>query len=554
MGSVGTVLGMGRSAVEPSFATIWESISDEIGDHDAVVTGLNRRTWTEYENRSARLSQVFLDAGLGPGSKVGLYLFNGNEYLEAQFAAMKIRGVPININYRYLDDELLYLLENSDAEALVFHRSLAGRVERVKDRAKGIRLWIEVDDGGESMPGATMYEDILSSSSPAPRITRDASDLYMLYTGGTTGLPKGVMYESGGMVNAFMASIYPLLGLAIPEIKDVAKAVAGLTKEGRGVVSIPTCPLMHGTGMWLGALIPHGIGARVVMLEARSFDADELLGTLTRERATQIVIVGDAFAKPILTALENSRDREPAIDLSSVQFMVSSGVMWTSEVKQALLEWHDFTLIDAMGSTEGSMGTQITTRGNVGETARFTIGVNTKVFTEDDREVQPGSGEAGMVAAGGDVPIGYYKDEEKSRATFREINGVRYSFPGDWARIEADGTLTLLGRGSNCINTAGEKVYPEEVEEAVKEHEAVFDCLVVGVDDEKFGQRVTGVVSFRPGKEVAPEELRDFTKTKLAGYKVPKQLFVVDRVERAANGKADYQWARSTVEGLLPDR
>ncbi len=197
------------------------------------------------------------------------------------------------------------------------------------------------------------------------------------------------------------------------------------------------------------------------------------------------------------------------------------------------------------------MGTQVTTRGNVGETAKFTPGANTKVFTEDGREVQPGSGEAGMVAAGGGVPIGYYKDEEKSRATFREVDGVRYSFPGDWARIEADGTLTLLGRGSNCINTAGEKVYPEEVEEAVKEHEAVFDCLVVGVADEKFGQRVTGVVSFHPGMDASTEDLREFTKTRLAGYKVPKQLFVVDHVERAANGKADYKWARATIEEQL---
>ena len=545
--------------MELGFATLWEAISDQIGDQEAVVTGSNRRTWTEYENRSARLAQAFLESGLGPGSKIGLYLLNGNEYLESQFAGMKIRGVPININYRYLDDELLYLLENSDAEALVFHTSLADRVARVKDRAKGVRLWIEVDNadgatdgaGGELVPGAVAYEKIVAAHSQAPRITRDPSDVYMLYTGGTTGMPKGVMYETGGMVQSFLGLIYPLLGLGVPQVEDVAKTVSDLVKEGRGVVSIPTCPLMHGTGMWLGAMIPHCIGARVVMLEARSFDAKELLEKVTKERATQVVIVGDAFAKPILAALEDSRDREPAVDLSSIQYMISSGVMWTSEIKQALLEWHDFTLIDAMGSTEGSMGTQVTTRGNVGETAKFTLGVNTKVFTEDDREVQPGSGETGMVAAGGDVPIGYYKDEEKSRATFREIDGVRYSFPGDWARIEADGTLTLLGRGSNCINTAGEKVYPEEVEEAVKEHEAVFDCLVVGVEDEKFGQRVTGVVSFHPGQKADPEDLREFTKAKLAGYKVPKQLFVVDRVERAANGKADYKWARSAIEGLL---
>lgn len=548
--------------MELSFATLWEALADEIGDQEAVVTGESRRTWTEYEDRSARLAGAFVEAGLGPDSKVGLYLLNGNEYLESQFASMKIRGVPVNINYRYLDDELLYLLENSDAEALVFHSSLAERVARVKDRAKGVRLWIQVDnangsgssgnsDPDELVPGAVAYEEVVAKFDPAKPITRSASDLYMLYTGGTTGMPKGVMYETGGMLRGFMGLIFPLVGMGVPAIDELPKTVAGLISEGRGVVSIPTCPLMHGTGMWLGAMIPHCIGGRVVMLEAPSFKATELLETVSRERPTQIVIVGDAFAKPILAALDESRDRKPPFDLSSIQYMVSSGVMWTSEVKQALLEWGDFTLIDAMGSTEGSMGTQVTTRGNVGETAKFTLGAETKVFTEDDREVQPGSGESGMVAAGGDVPIGYYKDEAKSEATFREINGVRYSFPGDWARIEADGTLTLLGRGSNCINTAGEKVYPEEVEEAVKAHDDVFDCLVVGVEDEKFGQRVTGVVSLQPGRESNAEILREFTKTKLAGYKVPKQLVIVERVERAPNGKADYKWARNTIEELL---
>ncbi len=538
--------------MELSYATLWEAISDTIGDEDAIVTGSNRRTWTDYENRASRLARAFGEAGLGPDSKIGIYLWNSNEYLEAQFAAMKIRGVAININYRYLDDELLYLLDNSDAEALVFHTSLSERVARVKDRAKGVRLWIEVDDGGDSLPGAVAYEDVMSGHDPAPRIKRDATDLYMLYTGGTTGMPKGVMYETGGMLQSFVEIIFPLLGLGMPEIREVPELVARITKEGSGVVSIPTCPLMHGTGMWLGAMLPHCAGARVVMLEERSFDANELLQTISEERATQLVIVGDSFAKPILAALEAAQDGDSPADLTSVKLMISSGVMWTREVKQALLEWHDFMLIDAMGSTEGSMGTQITTRGNLGETARFTMGAATKVFTEDGREVTPGSDETGMVAAGGAVPLGYYKDEEKSRATFREIDGVRYSFPGDWARVEADGTLTLLGRGSNCINTAGEKVYPEEVEEAVKAHEDVCDCLVVGVDDKTFGQRVTGVVSLREGKTVSSDTLQAFTKTKLAGYKIPKQLFVVDRVERAPNGKADYKWARQTIEALLP--
>lgn len=289
----------------------------------------------------------------------------------------------------------------------------------------------------------------------------------------------------------------------------------------------------------------------ISLLTDRSLDADELWQVAEREKITQIVIVGDAFAKPMLRALETAKDEGRAYDLSSIRFMISSGVMWTSEVKKALLDWHDFTLIDAMGSTEGSMGSQITTRGNIGETAKFTMSPTTKVFTEDGREVQPGSGEAGMVAAGGTVPRGYFKDETKSAATFKTIDGVRYSFPGDWALVEADGSLTLLGRGSNCINTAGEKVYPEEVEEGVKSHPDVVDCLVVGVDDEKFGQRVAGVASLRPGSTTDAQAVREFTRTRLAAYKVPKNLFIVETVQRAPNGKADYEWARKAVEEAL---
>ncbi|MEE2677906.1 MAG: AMP-binding protein [Myxococcota bacterium] len=537
--------------METNYATLWEALSDTLGDRDAVVSGATRRTWTEHEGRAARLASALNEAGLGRNSKLGLYLYNSPEYLESQFASMKGRGVPVNINYRYLDDELLYLLENSDAEALVFHRSLGDRVGRVMERAPGVKLWIQVDDGGEAIPGAVDYEDLVASHEPAPRIQRSADDIYMLYTGGTTGMPKGVMYDTGGMLQGFMAAAFPIFGLVVSELAEIPAVASQLWEEGRGVTSLPACPLMHGTGMWLGALIPHCAGACVVTLESRSFDAHEVWSTAQRERASQIVIVGDAFAKPMLRGLEEARDRGSPYDLSSVNFLISSGVMWTAEVKKELLDWSDFTLIDAMGSTEGSMGTQITTRGNIGETARFAMSPTTRVFTEDGEQVEPGSGEAGMVAASGSVPIGYYKDEAKSKATFRTIDGVRYSFPGDWALVESDGSLTLLGRGSNCINTAGEKVYPEEVEEVVKRHPDVVDCLVVGIDDEKFGQRVTGVASLRAGSDVGEAELREFTRSQLASFKMPRQLFIVDRVERAPNGKADYKWARKTVEQAL---
>jgi len=537
--------------MELHYATVWESIADEVGDCDAVVCGDNRRTWSEYEDRAARLASAFAEAGLERDSKVGLYLYNGNEYLESQFACMKGRGVPININYRYLDDELLYLLDNSDAEALVFHTSLGERVARIMERAPKVKLWIQVDDGGEEVPGAVDYERVIAGHDPAPRITRSEDDIYMLYTGGTTGMPKGVMYDIGNMCQLFLGLSYPIYGLAIPQPEEIAGVARARWEAGEPVRSLPGCPLMHGTGMWLGAIVSHLGGGTVHCLESRNFDAHELWQVASTEKCTQLVIVGDAFAKPMLRALESARDEGRSYDLSSVRFLISSGVMWTSEVKQGLLDWHDFTLIDAMGSTEGSMGTQITTRGNVGETAKFAMGPNTKVFTEDGREVVPGSGEAGMVAAGGTVPLGYFKDEAKSAATFKTIDGVRYSFPGDWAIVEADGSLTLLGRGSNCINTAGEKVYPEEVEEAVKSHPDVVDCLVVGVEDEKFGQKVTGVASLRPGCDVDAEALREFTRTQLAAYKVPKNLFVVETVQRAPNGKADYGWARKAVEEAL---
>ena len=535
--------------MEIHFATLWESLADAIGDREAVVCGERRRTWSEYDDRAARLASAFSDAGLKTDSKVGLYLYNGNEYLEAHYAAFKQRAVPININYRYLDEELLYLLDNSDAEVLVFHTSLGERVARVMERARKVKLWVEVDDGGDSVPGAVPYETLVKGNEPAARIQRAESDAYMIYTGGTTGMPKGAVYEIGNILPFFIRMGVQFSGIdGVPQIHELAGHAKALWQRGEAHVSIPACPLMHGTGMWLGVIVPQCVGATIVTLEGRSFDPHELWQTTEREMASHVVIVGDAFAKPMLRALEKARDAGRRYDLSALKVMVSSGVMWTSEVKKQLLDWHDLVLVDAMGSTEGGIGTQITARGNVGETARFPMNPTTKVFTEDGREVRPGSGESGMIATGGAIPIRYYKDEVKSQATFKTIDGERYAFAGDWATVEADGTLTLLGRGSNCINTAGEKVYPEEAEEAVKQHPDVIDCLVVGVADEKFGERVTGVASLRAGSTANADELRKFTRAKLAAFKVPKQLIVVDRVRRAANGKADYKWARETVE------
>ena len=533
--------------MEMHFATVWESLADVIGDATAIVHGDTRRTWTEYDNRSARIAAAYVDAGLVPDSKVGLFLYNGNEYLEAQYAAFKMRGVPVNVNYRYLDEELWYLLDNSDAEALVFHSSLGDRVARIIGRLPKIKLLIEVDDGGAGqVDGARSYDQVVAGYDPMPRITRDESDIYMLYTGGTTGMPKGVMYAMGGMTGGFITSGFPLVGAApITEAALVASAVTDIVGAGNQIISIPSCPLMHGTGLWLGAFIPHLMGGSVITLPSRSLDSDELLTTVQNEKATSVVIVGDSFAKPIVRALEAAIEAGKPYDTTTLKMVVSSGVMWTSEVKAEMLELiPQAVLLDAMGSSEGSMGMQISMRGMPIETAKFSQSPTTKVFTDDDREVVAGSGEAGMVAAGGNVPIGYFKDPEKSARTFRTIGGVRYSFPGDMATVNADGSLALLGRGSQVINTAGEKVFPEEVEEAVKRSEGVLDCLVVGVDDEKFGQSVTAVASLAEGATIDEATIIASVKGQLAGYKAPKRVIFVSAVPRAPNGKADYKAAK----------
>ena len=533
--------------MEMHFASVWESIADVIGDETAVVHGDTRRSWSEYDERAARMAAAYVAAGLGSDSKIGLYMYNGNEYLEAQYGGFKMRGVPVNVNYRYLDEELWYLLDNSDAEALVFHSSLGDRVARVVDRLPKLKLLVEVDDGGPGqVPGALAYEAVLAGHDPMPRISRAEDDIYMLYTGGTTGMPKGVMYAMGGMTGGFVTSGFPLLGLAAPsDASEIASLVKGAAEAGNRLISIPAAPLMHGTGVWLGAFIPHLAGGVVTTLQNRSLDADELLRLVEAEAVTNVTIVGDAFAKPIIRALDAAVAAGRPYDTSSLKMVISSGVMWTAEVKEQLLDRvEQLVLLDAIGSTEGSMGMSITMKGLPPATAKFSQMPTTKVFTDDDREVQPGSGEIGMVAAGGNVPFGYFKDPEKSARTFRVINGQRYSFPGDLAMVADDGSLILLGRGSQVINSGGEKIFPEEVEEAVKRVAGVHDCLVVGIDDEKFGQAVTAVVSLNEGAAATEGEIIAGVKGQLAGFKAPKRVVFVSQVPRAPNGKADYKAAK----------
>jgi len=551
-------VGVGSQGLEVDLdehlGVMWETVADAVPDAIAVVQGERRVSWADYEQRAGRLARACLDAGLDVQSKVGIYLYNSPEYCEANFAAMKFGGVPINVNYRYLDAELEYLLDDADVEALVFHSSLAERVDRVRARLPQLKLLVQVDDGpspggSRLVTGAVAYSEIQQSLEPAARITPSGDERYMFYTGGTTGMPKGVVYSMSDFA-AFFRHSYPTI-LGFPPIESperVGRRAAELHMLGTAPVAMPGPPLMHGTGCWFGLIGPHTMGGTSVLLESRGLDPIEVWDTVEREAVQQLVIVGDAFAKPLLRALDAEPDRW---DLSCLRGLTSSGAMFSTEVKLSLIEHlHGLTVADMLGSTEGSMGRSVMTRDSAAtDTAKFEIDPTTKVFDENGREVEPGSGQVGVVATcGGLLPIGYYKDPEKTARTFREIGGTRFSFPGDMATVETDGTITLLGRGSSCINTGGEKVFPEEVEEALKAHVSVEDALVFGVPDDRFGNRVVGVASLSPGETATAEEVLEHTKLRLASFKLPMDFRIVASVPRAPNGKADYPAARTLFE------
>tara|TARA_B100000700_G_scaffold37317_1_gene36882 strand:- start:946 stop:2565 length:1620 start_codon:yes stop_codon:yes gene_type:complete len=534
------------------FASVWEMVSDLVPENDALICGEDIVTWKEYDDSASKIASALSEAGLAANSKAGLYLNNSNEYLIAQYAIFKVGGVPINVNYRYVEEELIYLLENSDAEAVFYHACYSSRIKEISGSLPNIKAWIEVSDGTESKFNRSLkYEDLLNQYPPMKRIHRDPETIYMLYTGGTTGMPKGVMYKQGEFL-VYLFRTLKAMGYDVPEdLSDLKSRIESSKSSNAFIRSIVGCPLMHGTGMWLGAFLPLLLGGTAITTSNLGFDPDQLWAQVQNKKATNIVIVGDAFAKPMLDALNRGVSDGNAYDLSSVQVIISSGVMWSAEVKQGLLEHHDMKLMDTMGSTEGGMGASVTTRDNPPATAKFALNPGVIILADDGEILSPGSEKIGLIGTSGLVPVGYYKDEKKSAETFREVDGIRYSFPGDYAKLEADGTITLLGRGSNCINSAGEKIYPEEVEEALKKDALVFDCLVVGMPDEKFGQKIVAVVSTVNNQQINEAELIENTRKSIAGYKLPKTILFTDEVQRAPNGKANYKWAKTFAEEQL---
>ena len=521
-----------------NFADVWEVIAEQIPEAPALVHGDRHITWSEFDRRANGVAAALLDQGAVEQDKVAQYLYNAPEYIESMFAGFKAGLVPINTNYRYQDDELVYLWDNADCVAVVFHGAFTGTIERIRDRVPRITTWLWVDDGDGLCPDwATPYEAAANSHDDQRVVApwgRSGDQLLMTYTGGTTGMPKGVMWRQDDLFRNLVAQLNPLYrdAEAGPEmVRDQVKSP--------GMVGMAACPLMHGTGLYT-QLIILSLGGSSVTLTSRRLDVEEMFDTIERERVNQIAIVGDSFGKPMVRALDEHPHRW---DLASLFLVASSGVMWSEANKQALLEHQpNLILIDVFSSSEAlGMGQSVSSGASASTTASFQLGENTIVITDDGRRVEPGSGEIGRVAVGGYQPIGYYKDPEKTAATFIEFEGKRYSCPGDYAMVEADGHLTLLGRGSVVINTGGEKVFPEEVEEVLKTHPAVRDAVAVGVPDEKFGEVVAAVVEAADDEDVPADQLIAHVRTKLANYKAPKYVFRVQTIGRAPNGKVDYK-------------
>jgi fatty-acyl-CoA synthase len=537
-----------------NLALIHEAIAEAVPDRESIVTPTRRLTYGVTCERMRRLANVLHRHGLGCRRErsalenhesgqdhLGIYMLNCPEYIETMLGAYRARVAPFNVNYRYVDEELLYLLDDADCAALVYQARYAPTLARLRDRLPKLRLLLQVaDESGEALlPGALDYEAALAGA-PAtpPPVVPSSDDLYILYTGGTTGAPKGVLWRQDDIYQAAMTGGPPgLEGVATYEgIVEQARSTGGFMR----VMATP--PLMHGAAQWVSFGALHQGGCVVLQGKPERLDPDDVLGSVAREGCNMLTLVGDAFARPILDHLKSR-----SYDLSRLFVIGSGGAILSPHFKQALLEQVPHAVVvDGFGASEtGAQGSHATRAGDAAETGKFAM--TTTVVLKNDLSglVDPGSEETGWLAKPGRVPLGYYKDAAKTARTFPVVGGTRYAVPGDHAQIRADGTLIVLGRGSVCINSGGEKVYPEEVEQVLRKHPAIADAVVVGTPDERFGEQVTAVVQPRAGERIDDAELGRFAAEHLARYKLPKTIVLVDEMVRSPSGKPDYRWAKA---------
>jgi acyl-CoA synthetase (AMP-forming)/AMP-acid ligase II len=531
-----------------NIADLAEHAVDAVPDRVALICGDDQITYAELEEKANRLAHYLIDHGVRKGDKVGLYCRNRIEIVIAMLGIVKAGAILVNVNYRYVEAELRYLFDNSDMVALVHERRYADRVANVLPETPNVTTVLVVNDGSDAdyrRYGGVEFYDAIAEGSPARDFgERSPDDIYLLYTGGTTGFPKGVMWRHEDIYRVLLGGTDFATGEFVADEYDHAKQAAA----GPPMIRFPIPPMIHGatqSATWMALFA----GQTVVL--ATEFDAETVWRAVEKHKVNLLFFTGDAMGRPLLDALEAGE-----YDLSSLFLLASTAALFSPSLKERFLELLPNRVItDSIGSSEtGFGGSSIVARGQtqVGG-PRVSIDKNTVVLDDAGNEVIPGSGVRGILAKRGNIPVGYYKDEKKTAETFRTINGVRYAIPGDYATVESDGTVTMLGRGSVSINTGGEKVYPEEVEAALKGHPEVFDALVVGVPDERYGQHVAAVVAPRKGSAPTLDALDAFVRRVIAGYKVPRSLWLVDEVKRSPAGKPDYTWAREQTEQRPPD-
>jgi 3-oxocholest-4-en-26-oate---CoA ligase len=530
--------------MQENLATIIETIADSVGDRPVLIQGERRRTWPDLDAQAARLAAALASRGVGQGARVALSLRNCIEYVETVFAVLKLRATPVNVNYRYKAGEVRHVLDDSASAGFVFGADVAEEALaawRTSGRTGPlVSVGGTVDDGD-----VADYDALVAGHDPQPRSPR-GDDEWLLYTGGTTGHPKAVVarhavaYKNAGNV---VAAVFTERGMAMPQsLQEVPGTIRALGAHGPPLVNLIAPPLMHGTGIYncIGTLFAGGV---IVLPESRSYNPHEVAALIERHRVTHLPIVGDVFARPLADALDEARERGEPYDLSSLVKVSNVGVTWSAEVKAQLLEHGDMTLVDMIAATEGGpFALMFTRRGERATTSRFRLAPNARLLGHDDRDVEPGSATVGVLAAPVDEHSHYLGDPARTQATFRTIDGQRYVVPGDLATLEADGTLVLRGRGSRVVNTGGEKVFAEEVEDTIASHPEVRDVAVVGTPDERFGHAVTAlVVSSAPGA-VTVEAIDEHVRQRLAGYKRPRYVRFVDQIKRSPAGKLDLAW------------
>ena len=540
-----------------NIADLFEHTVDLVADREVLVVGDERRTYAELEARGNQLAHHLATAGIGAGDHIGIFGANSVEWIEAALAAYKIRAVPVNVNYRYVEEELRYLFDNADLKALVYDRDLGPRIDAVRGSLPLLQHLVHIEDGSQAaLPSGSVSVDdaIAGCSSERDFGPRSDDDHYIIYTGGTTGMPKGVVWRHEDVFFALGGGIDAYTNERVADDWTLAKKAAAA--DG-GMTSLNLPPLMHGAAQW-GLWRFAFEGNRVVFL-GRQFDPAEVWRTIAREKVNTVSITGDAMARPMIEALEAlEADGSLAdLDLSSMFVLASTAAIFSPTVKDHYLErFPDLMIIDAIGSSEtGSNGMRMVGKGdtqNKGGGPTVQAARDAVVLDEEHNELPAGTGQQGRLARRGNVPVAYYKDPEKSAATFvTGPSGSRYALAGDMAILEADGTITLLGRGSQCINSGGEKIFPEEVEAALKAHPEVFDAVVVGVPDDRWGQRVAAVVQPREGMVPTLDALDAHCRGYVAGYKVPKEVHLVPEVVRSPSGKPDYPWATKVARGEI---